>query len=150
MIPSSSITVHRAKGLTSILWLPLACGCGSDPVNMPPPQSGDTISFAQHIQPIFNARCISCHQDGTFASGSGIAMRLTADRSFATTVNQPSSQNASLTLVVPGDSATSLLYLKVSQNSPPVGSRMPLLSSPLSSTDLGLIRDWIDQGALNN
>ena len=77
-------------------------------------------------------------------------MHLTEGESYDAIVNQPSVQDASWTRVVPGDSAKSLLYLKVSSNNPPVGVRMPRFTPPLSGTDIGLIRDWIDQGALNN
>jgi hypothetical protein len=62
----------------------------------------------------------------------------------------PAPQQADLTLVVPGDPDTSLLWLKVSSNSPPVGSTMPLFGSRLTSNELALVRDWIAQGAQNN
>jgi len=70
--------------------------------------------------------------------------------SYNNLVNQPSAQRPDLTLVIPGDSASSLVFQKVSQNSPPVGSRMPSLGDPLTAGELALLRDWIDQGALDN
>lgn len=123
-------------------------GCGS--VNTPAPPTGETVSFAADIQPIFNAHCTDCHRAGGLADISGIALRLVEGVSYDLLVDQPSSQRSDLTLVVPGDAAASLLFLKVSSNTPPVGATMPLNRARLSSTDLGLIRDWIDQGALNN
>ena len=33
---------------------------------------------------------------------------------------------------------------------PPVGTTMPFIGGRLSSENLALIRDWIDQGAMNN
>jgi hypothetical protein len=51
--------------------------------------------------------------------------------------------------VVAGSSATSLLYLKVAGN-PPCGSRMPRGRTPLSAANIALIKNWIDQGAMNN
>ena len=115
-----------------------------------PPPTGQTVSFAQQIQPIFSAQCSGYHTNGGLADLQGIALKLVAGQSFAGLVNQTSSQRLDLTLVIPGDSANSLLFLKVSSSSPPVGSRMPLIGSVLSATNQGLIRDWIDQGAMNN
>lgn len=120
------------------------------------PSSSDTndkdpgISFANDVQPIFTTRCAACHRDGGAAALPNIAMRLDEGRSFASLVNQPSGQNAGATLVIPGDSTNSLLFQKVSSPVPPVGSRMPLFSSPLDQAEQDLIRDWIDQGANDN
>jgi mono/diheme cytochrome c family protein len=119
-------------------------------VNPPGPDVGRAVSLASDVQPIFERSCVSCHRPGAFANLSGIDLVLTAGQSRASLVNQPSSQNAALTLVVPGDSAASLLFLKVSSNMPPVGSTMPLFGARLNSSELALIRDWIDQGALDN
>ncbi|MFQ5501047.1 MAG: hypothetical protein ACE5EQ_01975 [Phycisphaerae bacterium] len=77
-------------------------------------------------------------------------MRLIEGLSFAMLINQKSTQNPSLTLVTPGDTANSLLFLKVSSNSPPVGDTMPLIGRRLTSSELARVRDWIDQGAMNN
>lgn len=127
------------------------CDTGMNGLPMvPAPEPGDSVSFANHVQPILTAKCASCHRTGAFANSAGIAMLLSAGDAYGSLVNRPSSQNAALTLVVPGDSANSLLFLKVSQASPPVGSRMPLLAAPLSDAEQALIRDWIDDGALNN
>lgn len=120
------------------------------PVNVPGPVTGTTISFANDIQPIFNDLCIGCHVTGGFADQSGIALRLVAGQSFDLLVNQKSVQDTSLTLVIPGDSANSLLFQKTSQDTPPVGATMPLVGRRLTSTELALVRDWIDQGALDN
>ena len=108
------------------------------------------VSFANDIQPIFTTRCAGCHRDGGAAALPNIPMRLNEGRSFASLVNQPSGQNASVTLVVPGDSTNSLLFQKISSPVPPVGSRMPLFSSPLDQAEQFLIRDWIDHGAKDN
>jgi len=77
-------------------------------------------------------------------------MDLRASATPASIVNQKSSLNNSLTLVIPNDAANSLLYRMVTESNPPVGVRMPPGFSPLSATELGLIRDWINQGAQNN
>ncbi len=126
----------------------LAC---QESVNIPPPPNGGAVSFASDVQPIFNARCTSCHAPGTPTNTVvGIRMVLTPGESFGSLVNQASSQRPDLTLVTPGDPDASFLWLKVSSNSPPVGATMPLLGSRLTSNELALVRDWIDQGAANN
>lgn len=108
------------------------------------------LSFAGDVLPIFTANCASCHQAGGEADMNGIAVRLTSAEAYATTVNQQSVQDPSWTIVKPGDSAQSLLYLKISQVNPPIGARMPRLRPPLSATQQQTIKDWIDGGALNN
>ena len=121
------------------------------PVSEPPPERGGTVSFATQIQPILVTYCSGCHSPGGAAVvNNGIPMHLTEGEAYDAIVNQPSVQDATWTLVVPGDSASSLLFLKVSSDNPPVGVRMPQFSPPLSEAEIGLIRDWIDQGALNN
>ncbi len=65
-------------------------------------------------------------------------------------LNENSVQDESLRYVVHGDSASSLMFLKISSESPPVGSRMQFQNAPLRESQIDLIRDWIDQGALDN
>jgi mono/diheme cytochrome c family protein len=124
--------------------------CQGD-VNAPAPPTNRTVSLAGDIQPIFDARCTSCHSPG-FPTNTivGIPMVLTPGRSFGSLVNQASAQRPDLTLVTPGEPDASLLWLKVSSNSPPVGATMPLIGDRLSSAELALVRDWIAQGARNN
>ena len=114
------------------------------------PGDGDPVSFSGRIQPIFTTACAGCHSEGGLADLSGIALRLTADVSYSLLVSQQSVQRPDLTLVVPGDPDSSLLFLKISSDTPPVGARMPRSAPPLSQLEIDLIRDWIDEGALNN
>jgi hypothetical protein len=125
----------------------LACQGG---VPAPAPSTGETISFSNQVQPIFNAHCTACHAEATVSSALGSPLRLTANTSYQMLVNQRSAQSPSWTLVVPGDTNASLLWRKVSSTNPPVGARMPLIGAPLSSRELGLLRDWIAQGAPDN
>ena len=108
------------------------------------------MSFSGRIQPIFTTACPGRHSEGGLADLSGIALRLTADVSYSLLISQRSVQRPDLTLVAPGDPASSLLFLKISSGTPPVGARMPRSAPPLSQPKIDLIRDWIDQGALNN
>jgi hypothetical protein len=51
-------------------------------------------------------------------------------------------------LVIPGDSANSLLIQKFS-DTPPCGDKMPI-GRPLTAAQVKQIADWIDMGAMNN
>ena len=140
-----------ALGAVVVGLLVLAGGCsGTGDGGMNGPDGDGAVSFTAQIQPILTATCAGCHSPGGAADLAGIVVQLTEDVSYDLLVNQPSVQQPELTLVVPGDSTASLLYLKVSSDSPPVGERMPRFLPPLSSADLTLIRSWIDEGALNN
>lgn len=135
---------------SACLAVALFSGCQGG-VNTPAPPSGEETSFSQDVQPIFSARCTSCHRPGSPTNTIvGIPMVLTAGAAYDAIVERPSSQRPDLTLVVPGDAQSSLLWLKVSSNNPPVGSTMPLIGPRLTSAELAVVRDWIDQGALDN
>lgn len=109
------------------------------------------VSFARDIQPLFTEHCIRCHVTGGFANNSGIPLRLLNGVSYDLLVNKKSAQDDSWYLVLPGDSAGSLLYHKVSSPNPPVGRMMPWDNvDPLSTEEVELIRTWIDEGAKNN
>jgi hypothetical protein len=69
---------------------------------------------------------------------------------FATLVNVDSSQNPTVERVVPFSADSSLLFRKVNCNSPDVGSRMPQGRPSLSLDEQRLIRDWINQGAVQH
>jgi hypothetical protein len=52
-------------------------------------------------------------------------------------------------LLIPGNSASSYLYQRLTVNSSSF-PQMPLNRAPLDSNSLGLIKNWIDKGALDN
>lgn len=105
------------------------------------------VSFATQVQPIFTANCAvtGCHTPPTLTGG----MNLTAGAAYNNIVNVQSSQIVMLR-IAPGDTVNSLLFRKITENTPPVGSRMPDGRPPLSATDIATIRDWILSGAPNN
>ena len=111
------------------------------------------VSFSAQIQPLFNDHCIRCHVEGGEADLADIPLRLSQGLSYDQLVNQTSVQRVDLTLVVPGNSAASLLFSKVAVDALPgfdVGDRMPLRGPFLTPAQLDLIADWIDQGAQEN
>jgi len=123
---------------------------GGCPVNDPAPPVERDVSFSMEIQPILTELCASCHSEGGFAVTVGIPLLLTEGLAYDELISQPSVQDPAFTFVIPSNAANSLLYQKVSDDSPPVGSTMPLFGERLTSEELGLIRDWIEQGAQDN
>ncbi|QDV92391.1 hypothetical protein RAS2_35100 [Phycisphaerae bacterium RAS2] len=110
-----------------------------------------SVSFGKDIQPIFDTHCIRCHVNGGFANNSGIPLRLVEGVSHELLVGKFSVQNTDLFLVKPGDHLNSLLYLKISQDTPPVGRRMPWdAATVVTEEEIALIVTWINEGAVNN
>ena len=102
--------------------------------------SEENISFSNDVQPIFDQTCISCHPN----SGD---LDLTTANSYNDLVNVNAS-GFSGKRVVPGDAEQSILYKKI-DGSGAYGSNMPLGGS-LSTAQINLIKQWIEEGALNN
>ncbi len=124
------------------------CPRDDDGTDDEPDQDGEAVTFVADIQPILNERCITCHAPGGFAQMVGIPWDFREDTAFDDLVNRVSSQDADFTLVVPGDPDSSLMFLKISCESPPVGEMMPLGGPPLTDDEVELIRAWVEQGAV--
>jgi len=98
-------------------------------------QSSDRVDFERDIRPIFRANCYGCHsavvQNGNF--------RLDRRRD-----SMPNRVGANGARIVPGNSAVSRLYLRVSGNEG--GLQMPPTGA-LRAEEIRTIKTWIDQGA---
>ncbi|MBM2839044.1 MAG: Cytochrome c protein [Deltaproteobacteria bacterium] len=84
-------------------------GCGGDSTPTGPTSN---VSFASSIQPIFNSFCVSCHQTGQISS----FLPLTTGVSYSNLVNKTSTQPSGGTLVIPGNSADSVVYKRFEYN----------------------------------
>lgn len=91
------------------------------------------ISFKNDIQPIFERRCIKCH-GGEFPS-EGLNME-----SYESLI--AGSQSGQV--IVVGDANNSLI-IEMLEN-----GEMPKRGQDLTSEQIELIRQWINEGALNN
>jgi len=113
---------------------------GSDPTDLPVA----VPSFRNDIQPILTARCAiaGCHITPTQAN-LGLVMT-DAATSRANLVNVESLEVAGYMRVLPGDSANSYMMVKLDFGDMP--KQGPILSPGTRDT----IRNWIDQGALDN
>lgn len=108
--------------------------------NNPPPGNGNgnpvdsaTVSYLNDVQPIFDAKCITCH-------GVLGGLNLTSFDKLMI------GGNTGL-VVTTGDGAGSLLVKRIDGTIPP---QMPMGSSSLSNAEVLLIKIWIDEDASNN
>ena len=85
-----------------------------------------TVDYLTQIQPILNNNCVSCHSSSWAAGGASY-------EDYNSTINTGG--------VVPFDHSSSLMWQVVDNGSMPT-------SYNLSSSDIDLISQWIDEGAL--
>ncbi len=108
------------------------------------------VSFSRQLQVTFSTYCAvsGCHVPGNPTGGLALAPGF----AYQNLVNVPSREYPTDMRVNPGDPSHSYLYLKVSENPPPVGWQMPApaTGSVLTAAEKQRISDWISQGAVNN
>jgi hypothetical protein len=120
-------------------------GAGSSGGTTPP---AATATFTQVFTSILSPTCNSCH--GFDAPNMSFASKSTAYADLVGVSAQGTGCGTSgEKRVVAGSSATSLLYMKVA-GTETCGARMPKGKAPLSQANITLIKNWIDEGALNN
>ena len=122
-----------AAGLMCVLVL---ASCGSDPIATSAAVARieeSTVSFSGDVLPLLESRCVGCH--GAERAAGGLALGSYAELS-AGSENGP--------VVVAGDAmASSLVELVVNQAMPKKGPK-------LLATEVQLLTDWVNQGALDN
>lgn len=101
-------------------------------------------SYAHDIDPIFHTRCLPCHLT---ESGNSNDLNLSTYESLMSgnSINGP--------VVIPYDADNSLLYeavAKPTEEQSTLSFRMPQGDEPLSTVQIKLIEDWINEGAKNN
>ncbi len=115
-------------------------------VNGNPVSSQQTVNDAYSgVQAIFTSRCIACHS----GAGAPQGLMLTEGDSYNALINVPSTEQADLMLVTPGNAEISYLVHKIRGDQTITGNQMPLNGPPfLNSTQISTIVDWINNGAL--
>jgi len=122
------------------------------------------ITFTTIYDTIINVRCVGCHAPGGGGLTTGKLDMSTPTLAYTDLVGVAAmgtgtgamcSAIPGLVRVVPGSSATSLLWEKVNAKvnttaTVPCGSPMPLTGAALSQAQVDEIAAWINQGALNN
>jgi hypothetical protein len=127
VISISRVCVQLARALSGAVWAALV---------VPASVSFGAVDFARDIKPILADHCYSCHGPDKQKSG------LRLDRKASAFLGGDSGQ-----VIVPNDSAKSVLYANVSGADP--DSIMPPESEnkPLTPAEVALIKTWIDEGA---
>ncbi len=92
------------------------------------------VDFRRDIEPIFNNHCHICHGPQQQTSGLRLDRREDGLRG-----------GYSGPAILPGNSAESLLFQRVTADKPPL--RMPPVGEALSADQIAKLRTWIDQGA---
>ncbi len=140
---------HLRVAIGLFLLASVACagdGTGLDDIG------GDEVTL-RDVQPIFTGNCLcsGCHAGSSPEEG----MSLGEGQTFSQVVNVAARQLPSMNRVTPNQPDNSYLVHKVQGTHLDVdvggsGSRMPLGRSPLSQSDIDLIRAWIQAGAQPN
>src|SRR5262245_58994069 len=99
----------------------------------PAKATGNKVSFESDVLPIFKSNCIRCH-------GSEVKTK-DLDLSSYESITKGSESGP---VIVPGEVGESRLYKMVKDGVMPAGG------SRLGEAQLGIIRSWIEAGALNS
>ena len=111
----------------------LTVSCKHDPFPLPPGACHpDTIYYSRDIQPILTRNCTRCHN----GDNPPRKVNLTSYKKVIETAD-----------IDPGDPDGSKLYERINEDD--IDKRMPKDTAPLMSSEINLIRRWIEQGAQN-
>ena len=133
------------------LFLLVGVACAGDGTGLDGDDGGDEVTLSRDVQPIFTGNCVfsGCHAGSSPEQG----MSLSAGQAFGSVVNVAARELPSMNRVTPDQPDNSYLVHKVQGTHLAAGgsgSRMPLNRSPLSQSDIDLIREWIQAGAQLN
>ena len=133
------------------VFLLASVACAGDGTGLDGDDGGGEVTLSRDVQPIFTGNCAlsGCHAGSSPQEG----MSLAAGQAFSNVVNVAARELPSMNRVTPNQPDDSYLVHKIQGTHLDVGgsgSRMPLDRSPLSQSDIDLIRDWIQAGAQSN
>jgi Protein of unknown function (DUF1549)/Protein of unknown function (DUF1553)/Planctomycete cytochrome C len=115
--------------------LVLSAGESSAPVTLPPATS-KTVDFVHDIQPLLRTHCWSCH--GPDKQRGDLRLDRKAD----------ALRGGQHVAILPGKSAESLMVRNVAGVDPDAIMPPPGKGERLTPEEIGLLRAWIDQGAI--
>lgn len=131
--------------IIALFYLLTSCSVDEGPIFIDSPENEITeVSYLNDIQPIFNSRCIACH-DEFHSTG----LNLKADASYGLLVNVVTSGYSSNLRIKPSNKEESVLWNKIVDNGV-FGGKMPQIGEPLSNFEIKKIEKWIELGALND
>lgn len=110
---------------------------------------GQLLSYAENIQPIFDANCTVCH---SFVGAARTTfLFLTSEQSYSTLVNANATITPGDIRVIPFDYETSVLFERILGTGRFTGiDQMPRFGVSLSARDRDLIKSWIMMGAMKD
>lgn len=116
-------------------------------IDVKPPVDDGKVSFVDHIQPIFEATCISCH--GPDEDKGGYRMHTKADffKGGDLAQDEPGPWDEGFDAVTVGDHAKSYLAYVLEPEFEDELMPPEKEGGPLPDDQIQLIKDWIDQGA---
>lgn len=125
-----------AAGFVIAVLLLSSCKDENNPVSPTVVFPDSAVSYAAHVQPLFNQGCTfgGCHDDGPVPSG----LHLTSYGGLMFNALQ---------VVVPRNPDQSVLVWRIEGTTAP---QMPLYRNPLTKNQIDGIKTWIREGALNN
>ena len=137
--------------LLSLSVLVAAAACSSSN-SSPSAPSTPTVSFATQIQAqILNPACTACHTDDGRTPSSNLNLKSGVAISNLVNVACVCPGHATVMRVIPGNPSGSYMIQKLEGAADIVGLRMPRNGPPYLTTDqVALIRQWIQNGAPNN
>ncbi|MDH3269575.1 MAG: hypothetical protein OEM46_12060 [Ignavibacteria bacterium] len=91
------------------------------------------VSYRRHISPVFEVKCVPCHNDSRSDGGVNLSSWVKA--------------TTDLSIIFPGSDSTSILVYTI-ERIPPYPPMPP--SEWLKRNHINGIRTWIREGALNN
>ena len=122
--------------------------CAGDGTGLELVSGTGQVTLSGDVQPIFTSSCAlsGCHAGTNPQRGQNLSVGQT----FANIVNVPAMELSTMNRVTPGEPDNSYLVHKVQGTHLAVGGtgfQMPLNRSPLTQTEIDLIREWIAAGA---
>lgn len=139
MIPAKSLSIWSGWLVFGAVTAATATATESSESSRPPPAT-NRIGFEHDIRPIFETTCFRCHGPQNPKSHFSLVSRESALAGGDENTND----------IVPGDSAQSLLIHYVARQVPDMEMPPDGRGEPLTSQQIGLLRAWIDQGAVWN
>ena len=135
--------------IASLCFLFAACNGDGTGVGNGGTTTGATLSG--DVQPILTTNCAlsGCHAGTSPQEGQN----LSAGQTFSNVVNVPSNELPTMRRVQPNQPDSSYLVHKIQGTHVSVGGtgdRMPQGRTPLSQSDINVIREWIQNGATAN
>ena len=130
MSAKNSICGDATNCVWIFLVLQLGFALGSEPA----------IDFRRQIQPILSEHCNVCHGEDESARQAGLRLDVESLAYLGGESGTPA--------IVPGNSASSTMFQRISSSDPDVVMPPPDAKNPLTQSQLLLLKRWIDEGAI--